>query len=121
MKRMRGEDDGLANVNSIQDLVELVNDAMQEAQEARKAVGPKIAVLHARGPIIDVSLGAGFASMVISRDDFVKVLEELRKNKSIKAVVMRVDSPGGSGYASDVIWQKLRELDEVKPLVVSMG
>jgi len=121
MKRMRGEDDGLANVNSIQDLVELVNDAMQEAQEARKAVGPKVAVLHARGPIVDISLGAGFASSVISRDDFVKVLDELRKNKSIKAVVMRVDSPGGSGYASDVIWQKLRELDEEKPLVVTMG
>lgn len=121
MKRMRGDEEGLANVNSIQDLVELINDAMREAQEARRAVGPKIAVLHARGPIIDMSMGAGFASTVICRDDFVKVLDELRKNKSIKAVVMRVDSPGGSGYASDVIWQKLRELDDVKPLVVSMG
>jgi protease-4 len=99
----------------------MVNEAMQKAQESRKAVGPKIAVLHARGPIVDISLGAGFASSIISRDDFVKVLDELRKNKSIKAVVMRVDSPGGSGYASDVIWQKLRELNEEKPLVVSMG
>jgi len=121
MKRMRGQDDGLGNVNSIQDLVEMVNEAMQKAQESRKAVGPKIAVLHARGPIVDISLGAGFASSIICRDDFVKVLDELRKNKSIKAVVMRVDSPGGSGYASDVIWKKLRELDEEKPLVVSMG
>ncbi|MCH7924270.1 MAG: signal peptide peptidase SppA [Planctomycetes bacterium] len=121
MKRMRGQDDGLANVNSIQDFFEIVNEAMQKAQEARKAVGPKIAVLHARGPIVDISLGAGFASSIICRDDFVKVLDELRKNKSIKAVVMRVDSPGGSGYASDVIWKKLRELDEEKPLVVSMG
>jgi protease-4 len=84
-------------------------------------VGPKIAVLHARGPIIDISLGAGFASQVISRDDFVEVIDELRKNKSIKAVVMRVDSPGGSAYASDVIWKALRRLDEEKPLVVSMG
>lgn len=115
------EDDGLANVNSIQDLMELVNDQIREQEEARKAVGPKIAVLHARGPIIDVSLGAGLASQVISRDDFVKVLQELRKNDSIKAVVMNVDSPGGSGYASDVIWQELRRLDEAKPLVVSMG
>lgn len=121
MKRMRGQDDGLANVNSLQDFFEIVNEAMQKAQEARKAVGPKIAVLHARGPIVDISLGAGFASSIICRDDFVKVLDELRKNKSIKAVVMRVDSPGGSGYASDVIWKKLRELDEEKPLVVSMG
>ena len=45
----------------------------------------------------------------------------MRKSKSIKAVVMRVDSPGGSGYASDVIWKHLRRLNEAKPLVVSMG
>jgi protease-4 len=101
--------------------MELINDELRRQEDARKAVGPKIAVLHARGPIIDFSLGASFASQVISRDDFVEVIEELRKNKAIKAVVMRVDSPGGSAYASDVIWKALRHLDEEKPLVVSMG
>ena len=121
MRRQRPEEDGLAEVNSIQDLIEMINSSMQKAEEARKAVGPKIAVLHARGPIIDINLGVGLASSVICRDDFVKVVDELRRNDSIKAVVMRVDSPGGSGYASDVIWRKLRELDEAKPLVVSMG
>ncbi len=121
LKRQRKKGRNLANVNSIQDLVEMVNEGLRKQQDARKAIGPKIAVLHARGPIIDVSLGAGFASQVISRDDFVKVVKDLRKNKSIKAVVLRVDSPGGSGYASDVIWQELRRLDEVKPLVVAMG
>ena len=121
MKRHRGDDRGLADVNSLQDLFEVVNEALQEAADAQKAVGPKIAVLHARGPIVDFNMGAGFASSLICRDDFSKVVDELRKNKSIKAVVMRIDSPGGSGYASDVIWQKLRKLDEVKPLVVSQG
>ncbi len=121
MKRYKSEERGLADVNSIQDFVELINRELKRAEESRKAVGPKIAVLHARGPIIDYSLGAGFASQIICRDDFIKVVDELRKNKSIKAVVMRVDSPGGSGYASDVIWKQLRRLDEAKPLVVSMG
>lgn len=121
MKRYRGFERDLSNVNSIQDLVQLINEQMQQAAQARKAIGPKIAVLHARGPIIDVNLGAGFASQVICRDDFSKVVDELRKNKSIKAVVMHVDSPGGSGYASDVIWRHLRRLDETKPLVVCMG
>jgi protease-4 len=121
MKRYRSEERGLGDVNSIQDFVEVINRELKRAEEARKAVGPKIAVLHARGPIIDYSLGAGLASQYICRDDFVKVVDELRKNKSIKAVVMRVDSPGGSGYASDVIWKQLRRLDETKPLVVSMG
>lgn len=121
MRRQRTDDDGMMNVNSIQDLIEMVNDTMRKAEEARKAVGPKIAVLQARGPIIDINLGAGFSSSVISRDDFVKVVDELRRNDSIKAVVLRIDSPGGSGYASDVIWRELRALGEAKPLVVSMG
>ncbi len=121
LKKYQGFERSLADVNSLQDFMEMINDEMRQQEDARKAVGPKIAVLDARGPIIDQNLGAGMASQVISRDAFVEVVEELRKNKSIKAVVMRVDSPGGSGYASDVIWQQLRKLNEEKPLVVSMG
>jgi len=121
MKRLGTDESGLLRVNSIQDLVELINRGLKEAEEARRAVGPKIAVLHARGPIIDQSMGSAMSSQVISRDDFVKVVDQLRKNDSIKAVVMRVDSPGGSAYASDVIWQHLAKLNEEKPLVVSMG
>ena len=121
MKRHRDTSDGLQDLTSVQDIMEWMNDRMQEAAKAREAVGPKIAVLHARGPIVDVNLGAAFASQLICRDDFSKVVDDLRKDKSIKAVVLRIDSPGGSGYASDVIWQHLRKLDEVKPLVVCMG
>ncbi len=121
LKKYRDGERGLANVNSLQDMMELINDEMRRQEEERRAVGPKIAVLHARGPIIDMSVGAGLASQVISRDDFVKVVDELRRNKSIKAVVLRIDSPGGSGYASDVIWQQLRLLNEEKPLIATMG
>jgi protease-4 len=121
MKRFKDSERGLADVHSLQDFMELINDELKKSEEARKAVGPKIAVLHARGPIIDVNLGIGMASQLICRDDFAKVVDELRKNNSIKAVVMRVDSPGGSGYASDVIWTHLKRLGETKPLVVSMG
>ncbi|MBU0755281.1 MAG: signal peptide peptidase SppA [Planctomycetes bacterium] len=121
MKPLKDEGGGLAEVNSIQDFVELINTRLKEAEESRKAVGPKIAVLHARGPIIDTSMGASYSSLMICRDDLVEVIDELRDNKSIKAVVLHIDSPGGSGYASDVIWKHLRKLDEVKPLVVSQG
>lgn len=115
-----GDARDLSNVTTIQDLFEMINDEWRKAAEA-KSVGPKIAVLHARGPIIDQNLGSAFASQVICRDDFAELVEKLRKNDSIKAVVMRVDSPGGSGYASDIIWKQLRELADEKPLVVSMG
>lgn len=119
MQLRKVDESGLAAVNSIQDLVELINEGLEKARDEK--VGPKIAVLHARGPIIDFSLGKAMASQLISRDDTVEIIEELRKNKSIKAVVLHVDSPGGSAYASDVIWQHLRKLDEEKPLVCSMG
>lgn len=121
MKKHVGWEFDMSRVNSIQDLVELINRGLKEAEEEQRALGPKIAVLHARGPIVDFSLGVGFASQLICRDDFVEVVDNLRKNRSIKAVVLRIDSPGGSGYASDMIWKSLRRLGEEKPLVVSMG
>lgn len=122
-KFKKSKDDGTdwAKVTSLQDLVTQVTKEIQKAQEGYKAVGPKIAVLNGRGPIVDQSLGAGFASQLIMRDEFVKTIEEIRKNKTIRAVVLRVDSPGGSAYASDIIWRKLKALDEEKPVIVSMG
>ncbi|MFH1418709.1 MAG: signal peptide peptidase SppA [Planctomycetota bacterium] len=120
-KKTLGDDSKWARITSLQDLLSQVTKEMKEAQEGYKAVGPKIAVLHGRGPIVDMNLGAGFASSLIMRDEFVKSIEEIRKNKTIRAVVLHIDSPGGSAYASDVIWKKLRELDEEKPLVISMG
>ncbi|MFQ5411310.1 MAG: signal peptide peptidase SppA [Phycisphaerae bacterium] len=121
-KKDRGSDSGLARVTSLQDLLSQITREMKKAQERYKAVGPKIAILHARGPIVDADLGGGLlASTMIMREPFVKTIEEIRKNKTIRAVVLHIDSPGGSAYASDVIWRKLTELDEEKPLVVSMG
>ncbi|GMU35158.1 MAG: signal peptide peptidase SppA [Planctomycetia bacterium] len=120
-KKVAEYDSVFSNVTSLQDLLSAWGKEIEKAQEKYKEVGPKIAVLNARGPIVDMSLGAGYSSMLIMRDDFVKTIEEIRKNKTIKAVVLRIDSPGGSGYASDIIWKKLKQLDEEKPLVVSMG
>jgi protease-4 len=115
-----GESD-FSRITSLQDLMSAWSKEIEKSQERYKEKGPKVAILNARGPIIDVNLGSTYSSMLIMRDEFVKSIEEIRKNKTIKAVVLRVDSPGGSGYASDVIWRKLKELDEEKPLVVSMG
>jgi len=121
MKKYKDYDTDWSEINSIQDMLNMMSREWQKEKERREAVGPKIAVLHARGPIIDINLGPAYASMVICRDDFIETIEEIRRNKSIKGVVLRVDSPGGSGYASDAIWRKLIELNEEKPLVVSMG
>lgn len=120
-RKVEEYDSPFARITSVQDFLSAWGREIEKAQDKYKEVGPKIAILNARGPIIDISLGAGYSSMMIMRDEFVKTIEEIRKNKTIKAVVLRIDSPGGSGYASDVIWRKLKELDEEKPIVVSMG
>ncbi len=78
----------------------------------------KIAVVMAEGVIVD---GKGQATQIGDKD-YVKIIEGLRKDDDIKAVVLRVNSPGGSAMASDHIWQSLMDLrDTGKPLVVSMG
>jgi protease IV len=51
----------------------------------------------------------------------VKAINDARKDSSIKAIVLRVDSPGGSAYASDAIWHAIEEAKQKKPVVVSMG
>ena len=54
-------------------------------------------------------------------DTMTHAMRQIRKDDSIKAVVLRIDSPGGSGLASDVMWRELELLREAKPVVVSMS
>lgn len=77
----------------------------------------KIAVVYAAGDIVS---GKGDNESVGS-DAFRTVLRQIRLDKDIKAVVFRVNSPGGSSLASDVIWREISLLRKVKPVIVSMG
>jgi protease-4 len=88
---------------------------------------PKIAVLALEGTIIvgessnsplDIPL---FGGSTIGSETVVKELERLRKNKSVKAVVIRINSGGGSSVASDLIYREILRLKEEKPVVISMG
>ncbi|MBP6064348.1 MAG: signal peptide peptidase SppA, partial [Bacteroidales bacterium] len=76
----------------------------------------KIAVVYANGEII-----MGKSNDNIASDNFVSMLAKIRKDSSIKAVVLRVNSPGGSAQCADMIERELRLIREKKPIVVSMG
>ncbi len=80
--------------------------------------GNKIAVYYAFGEIAENSLlgDGGILSTKVVRD-----LRKLREDESVKAVVLRVNSPGGSAYGSEQIWREVTLLKEKKPVVVSMG
>jgi protease IV len=81
---------------------------------------PHIAVLPASGSI-SMEAGGALDSGGITARAINKTIRRLKNDDSIKAVVLRIDSPGGSALASDLIWHELRELGKKKPLVVSVG
>jgi len=81
---------------------------------------PRLAVLYAVGTIVSGN-GSGPTGSDVGSDKLTEAIREIRNDDSIKAVVLRVDSPGGSTVASDVIWRELMLLRARKPLVVSMS
>ncbi len=84
--------------------------------------GERIAVVYAAGDITSgKSQFGGNGEETIGSDSLSKTLDEVRDDKTIKAVVLRVDSPGGSGLASDIIWRAIESLKRKKPVVVSMS
>jgi len=101
----------VANINSV------------PARRARPA-RDKIAVLYAEGQIMPEearrNLGL-FAGNIITDEEYVRELRRLRDDESVRAVVFRINSPGGSAITSEQIWRAVVELREVKPVIVSMG
>lgn len=82
--------------------------------------GNIVAVYYAVGGITDSNSGMMSGEEIVG-GKVVKDLNKLRDDKDIKAVVLRVNSPGGSAFASEQIWNAVRQLKEKKPVIVSMG
>ena len=107
----------LAVADDIQDVNFIAFESYVEAKclpnlRARK----QIAVVYAQGDIVD-----GSAIDAVASDDFVKMIETVRADSAVKAVVLRVDSPGGSVSASEKIEEQIRLLRAVKPVIASYG
>ena len=83
----------------------------------KKLSGEKIALIYAEGNIID---GGGDQGQIGSAD-YIKLIRKARLDKTIKAIVVRVNSGGGSALASETIWRELSLARKEKPVVVSFG
>jgi protease-4 len=82
--------------------------------------GDKLAIVYAVGPIMSgESESGGLAGNVMGSTTIVEALRQANKDDHVKAIVMRVDSPGGSALASDLIWRETQAIE--KPIIVSMG
>lgn len=78
----------------------------------------KIALIYAEG---DIAGGTHASDGIIPGDGLAAKLAKVRKDDQVKAVVLRVNSPGGSALASDVIWREMSLIQQDKPIIVSMG
>ncbi|MBQ9533135.1 MAG: signal peptide peptidase SppA [Prevotella sp.] len=91
--------------------------------KGKKKKGDEIAVYYAYGDIVDEAAGSSFMSQShqIVGTDVSADLKKLADDENVKAVVLRVNSPGGSAYASEQIWHSVMAIKDKKPVVVSMG
>jgi protease IV len=85
--------------------------------------GPEIAVIYCEGAIMPGESSPPYygGDRTMGSSTITRVLEDAREDENIEAVILRVDSPGGSGLASDLIWREVVLTREVKPVVVSMS
>jgi protease-4 len=95
-------------------------DKMAHVKGRPEKSSNEVAVLFAEGEIAMKVISA-FSSNDGINEDMIDAIASLRRNKDVKAVVLRVNSPGGSGFLSDQIWHEIVELKKEKPVVVSMG
>ena len=109
------------DMNSFAGLMQLLS-MLNPPQRARTSTAEnQIALIYANGPILP-DIDSFFASMpVITPKTLKEAFEKARTDDSVRAVVLRIDSPGGSALASDLIWREVMLTQREKPVVVSMG
>ncbi len=88
-----------------------------KGEDGKNSGKDKLAVIYAEGSIAMGKSSDG----TIGGASLSKTIREAREDSTVKAIVLRVNSPGGSGLASDIIWREVQLSREVKPVVVSMG
>ena len=105
-----GDEDGVKEVSLGQYYNEVFSTFDDEEED-------HIAIVYAQGSIVD---GKGNRDD-IGGDKFAEIFHDLRKDDQVKGVVLRINSGGGSALASEVMWQEINALSEVKPLIISIG
>ena len=103
------------------DKISQVSVSQMCAQPNKNKADDRIAVYYAYGDIVSDAEDGMSQGSAICAGNVVPDLEELMDDDDVKAVVLRVNSPGGSAYASEQIWRAVTRLKAKKPVVVSMG
>jgi protease IV len=102
-------------------LVRMDEYAHVSASSLGMDVGPKIGVVYAVGAITSGESGTGVEGDVLGAETAIKAINDAADDADVRAILLRVDSPGGSALASDLIWRATQEARKKKPVVVSMS
>ena len=117
---LKYEDEVVARLEELSDSDELTEITLGEYSTTvvpTKISRNKVAIIYADGQIIDGEGGEGIVGGATTVEQIVRA----REDEGVKAVVLRINSPGGSALASEVMWRELKLLAEEKPIVVSMS
>lgn len=118
---VKGEIKKMLKIDADDDIPQLTLVDMENVK-GKKEKGDEIAIYYAYGSIVDSETGGMLEQEHnIVATEVCKDLEKLMNDDDVKAVVLRVNSPGGSAYASEQIWHAVAQLKAKKPVVVSMG
>ena len=99
------------------EFVSLGDYASSLVLDPKRASAPKVAIVYANGQVMD---GSGSDDNIYGYT-LSETIREVAEDDDIKSVVLRVNSPGGSALASDIIWREVENLKAKKPVIVSMG
>lgn len=115
----RGE--GTPSFSSPQQMLNMLMGMSRPAAPALSPDSNTIAVIHAIGPIIDGDEESLFGEQVVTVSKLVNAFGYARRHPGVKAVILRINSPGGSATASDQIWHEIERTNKVKPVIVSLS
>ncbi len=117
---MRNKDGNLRRVTLFD--YSLLQQQALDAQQGSEALlsSKKIGVIYADGVIMDGESEGG-SDPIVGSQTLCRLLSKAREDESVKAVILRVNSPGGSALAADAMWREVELLRKEKPVVVSMG
>lgn len=119
--QVKGEIKKMLKLDKDDDIPQLTLADMADVK-GKKEKGDQVAVYYAYGDIVDSDAGSLIQDgHSIVANTVCKDLEQLKDDDDVMAVVLRVNSPGGSAYASEQIWRAVTQLKTKKPVVVSMG
>jgi len=103
-------------------LVGIMDYVMSDPQTKKPDKNNQIAIVYGIGSIVDAGANNPFSNEhMITPKEFIKNLKAAREDKTVKVIILRIDSPGGSVIASDAIWSEVIKTKAVKPVYASMS